>query len=392
MGQPFSQSRREDGPLRVLSNDLEGQHGDALSLRELEARRLDLGLPRRRPLQRPAQRPRADENNRDQEHGGAGRGGEPTPAPGPRRSRARSRPVGGGLHGAQGERQVVDRLIAFLRALFEAAPHQLLERRRQWALERGEGRRVVAQDRGDHVGAGVAAERPLAGEHLEQHRAEREDVGALVGRLAAQLLGRHVAQGADDRPVLGLDGQGRGSRSWASRFELMQLGEPEVEDLDRAILGDEDVLRLEIPVDDAAGVGCGQTVGDLDRDLDRPPRGEVRLPQPLPKAAAAQQLRHDVGHPLVLADVIDGEDVRVVQRTGGPRLAFEARDPARITGCGRRQRLDRHLAVEPRVVRLPDLAHPTRPYPGDDPIVRDGLPNHAAPLTPGDRPFPCWWS
>jgi len=32
------------------------------------------------------------------------------------------------------------------------------------------------QDRRDHVGAGVAAEGPRPGEHLEQNRAEGEDV------------------------------------------------------------------------------------------------------------------------------------------------------------------------------------------------------------------------
>jgi len=47
----------------------------------------------------------------------------------------------------------------------------------------------------------------------------------------------------------------------------------------------------------------------------------------------------------VLADVVNGEDIRVIQRAGGPRLALEARDPGRIAGGGQRERLDRHLAV-----------------------------------------------
>ena len=44
-----------------------------------------------------------------------------------------------------------------------------------------------------------AGERFLAGRHLVEHRAEREDVRPRVARLALELLGRHVLDGAEDR-------------------------------------------------------------------------------------------------------------------------------------------------------------------------------------------------
>ena len=44
---------------------------------------------------------------------------------------------------------------------------------------------------------GVALEGRPPVEHLVEHRAEREDVGAVVDRLAAHLLRRHVADGAE---------------------------------------------------------------------------------------------------------------------------------------------------------------------------------------------------
>ena len=40
-----------------------------------------------------------------------------------------------------------------------------------------------------------------AGEHLVEHAAERPDVGALVDRLTARLLGTHVGRGAEITPV-----------------------------------------------------------------------------------------------------------------------------------------------------------------------------------------------
>jgi len=68
----------------------------------------------------------------------------------------------------------------------------------------GHGRRkggpvqLLAQDAGQHVAEGVSREERLAGEHLVEEHPEGPDVGALVDRLAARLLGRHVGGGAED--------------------------------------------------------------------------------------------------------------------------------------------------------------------------------------------------
>ena len=67
------------------------------------------------------------------------------------------------------------------------------------------------------------------------------------------------------------------------------------------------------------------------------------------------------GAPSCGADVVDGQDVRVVQRRRGARLLLEAAEPLGIGGERRREHLDRDLALEPRVARAIDLAHPPRP-------------------------------
>jgi hypothetical protein len=54
---------------------------------------------------------------------------------------------------------------------------------------------------------------------------------------------------------------------------------------------------------------------------------------------------------------VDGEDVRVVQRGDGARLALEARHPAGVLGARGGQHLHRHVALEPAIEGRVDLAH-----------------------------------
>ena len=51
----------------------------------------------------------------------------------------------------------------------------------------------------------------------------------------------------------------------------LQAGQAEIEDLHAAVGGQEDVLRLDVAVDDALGVGGGQPVGDRRGDFHRLP-------------------------------------------------------------------------------------------------------------------------
>src|SRR6516162_586673 len=63
---------------------------------------------------------------------------------------------------------------------------------------------------------------------------------------------------------------------------------------------------------------------------------------------------------VVLADVMDRADVRVIQRGNRARFTFEAPQPMLILRERSGQDLDRHMASEPGVVREIDLAHSTR--------------------------------
>ena len=87
---------------------------------------------------------------------------------------------------------------------------------------------------------------------------------------------------------------------------------------------------------------------------------------------AAQVLHREVGLPLVLAEVVDGDDVPVRQLAGGASLAEEALAQLGVGLDRGADDLQRDLALEQRVVGLVDDAHPTLPDLLEDPIAPDG--------------------
>ena len=225
---------------------------------------------------------------------------------------------------------------------------------------RGEGRRDIRSklrdrlrlcvvQRVDHRRSVRAAERQLAREHLVQHDAEAEDVGAMIDLAADRLLRRHVGQRPDHRAGL----RDPGARLGFAR--VRQLGDAEVEDAHASAGGDDHVRRLQIPVDDAGAVRRGHGVGDLQRVVDggadwQPVRRNQRVER-LP----VDVLHDDEVHVVVAADVVDGDDVRMVERGGGARLAQKARPLRRRCPLG--EHLDCHVALQPRIAGEIDGAH-----------------------------------
>ncbi len=76
---------------------------------------------------------------------------------------------------------------------------------------------------------------------------------------------------------------------------------------------------------------------------------------------------------VLLADVVNGADVRVIQRRSGLRFAAETLQSTGIVEHFGRQEFQTHRTMEPRVLSFIDNTHPSTPELFEDAIVRDGL-------------------
>ncbi len=232
----------------------------------------------------------------------------------------------------------------------------------QHVVERSEG--VVLGQQGPDPGheggdGGVADERRLPGDPLVQHEGQGVDVGLAVQHEPFDLLGGRVTGRAQD-----------GAVRFGPRRLGQRPGQPEVGDPESAVGVEEQVGRLDVPVDEPAAVGVVEPGGGLEADQDRLLRSEQGPGVvDLAEAAAGQELQHQVRLVVLLAPVVDLEDVGVVE--GGHRsgLGPEPLEEVGVAGQRRVEDLDGHPSVEGDVVGQVDVRGRTGPQGGDQSVA-----------------------
>ena len=245
---------------------------------------------------------------------------------------------------AKVSREFLHILVAAVRALFTALEHDLLHTagkvRDQFP---GRGKGILDMLKGNSHG-GLPVKGHAARQHLIQSDAQRIDIALFVTVAAPCLLRRSIV----DRPHdIGCDRVAGGG-----------LGDAEVRHLDLALLGNNDILRFDIPVDDVVAVGCRQSHRDLDGDR----HGLARYKPFFFLNIALErdpvdQLHDDVVGAFFLAHIIDIDNIRVHQT--GSRLCFHAEFgyKRRVLGKLLFEHLDSHHAVEPVVLCLIYIGH-----------------------------------
>ena len=140
-------------------------------------------------------------------------------------------------------------------------------------------------------------------------------------------------------------------------------------------LGEEDVLRLDVAVNDLLLVRGDEPREHLDEDVDdvlerQPGLGRDAVGQGL----AEEPLHDDVGAPVVeRAEIDHAADVGVPDCAGGTGLLMEATDRVFLCGLARVEHLDGDRAAQGDVLRLEDRAHAS--------LAQDAA--HAVPASDG---------
>src|SRR6266849_8729685 len=98
-------------------------------------------------------------------------------------------------------------------------------------------------------------------------------------------------------------------------LRLRHLGDAEVQDLHRALSGQEDVRGLDVTMDDPPLVGGLKTVANLDPYIHQFRQWDWTGPrrQPLEHGVPLEQLHRDERLAAVLFDLVDGAYVRMIQ-------------------------------------------------------------------------------
>jgi hypothetical protein len=227
-----------------------------------------------------------------------------------------------------------------------------LSQRRRLPLEdgRGEGEAPV----------GRAPPRVGAGEQLVGEQAPRELIGERTDLVASKLLGSHVGRRPYDRTrgrERGRSRRGLGGHVGVDRA-LLSLGDAEVEDLRHAVLADDYVLGLHVPVDDAGLVRRHERARDVAEDGEPSIDRQVPPPDVGAEGRALEVLHGQVRRSLDLADVEHRDHVRVVQRSGALRFAQEALALLRRGRAGvGEHHLEGYAAFQRGVGRQVDRAH-----------------------------------
>lgn len=195
----------------------------------------------------------------------------------------------------------------------------------------------------------------MPGAGVGEDGAEGVDVALLGQVLAVELLRRHDVQGADDSVVPGQGGVG-----------VRDLGDAEVDDA-RAVVGHDDVARLEVAMDDPALVDGGQALGQ--RRPERTDAGFAERPAPVDGGGQGRTRNISRGHPGRFGVRVRGHDrggVEPPDRAGGGHLVAEPEPEVRVVGMPGVDDLDRHLSVTRRDAQV-DPAHAAFAEPAQQP-------------------------
>ena len=247
-------------------------------------------------------------------------------------------------------RHGLSRAITTVPVFFQALQRDGLEVAIDSRAQRAGGERLLFPNLAQGLVHRVGVKRWAAAEELVEHSTEAIDVdrGGHLVSISRHLLGRHVGGRPQDEP---------GVRQ--SAIVLHALGESEIGDVRLIVFIKQDIRWFQIAVQNAAHV-C---VVDRQSDVLHQPRDGLRvIPEPggVPfEIAACDQLEGDEGYSAILAHLVDGHDLGMVEP--GDRCGLDAEPVDRvgiILESGGPDRLQRHDTAELLLSCFENDSHP----------------------------------
>src|SRR5262245_21509761 len=139
-------------------------------------------------------------------------------------------------------------------------------------------------------------------------------------------------------------------------------------------------------MEDASAVSRIQRIRNLDAEVDGLMDLERPVRQQLAQGLPLEQLHHEVRAALVLADVVDGADVRMVQGRSGACFDAKPLERARVAQIIRDE-LEGDGPAQSNVFAGVDDTHPTCAQLGGDAVVADGASDHRSWGTTAQTPM-----
>src|ERR1043166_2047177 len=190
-------------------------------------------------------------------------------------------------------------------------------------------------------------------QHLVHDNTKTPEITLAAKGFATRLFGRHVWHCA---------------RRHSSGDAAVRHGrQTEIQQLRRAVRGEHDVARLHISMHDAARVRRAESTRDVAGDVNRFSQGEWSAAQPFLERLTVVERHRDEWPAFVgLPDLVNRANVDVLEPRCSSCLEQELIFGARRHTEVRRQELQRHVAVETRVVRAIHAPHATCADQADD--------------------------
>ena len=157
---------------------------------------------------------------------------------------------------------------------------------------------------------------------------------------------------------------------------IRDLRQSEVQNLGMSALGNEDVRRFDVAVDDAFGMRGIKGIRNLDAERENQFRVHRAIADAVLQGHAVEILHGDEVLPTALINLEHHADIWVVQRRRRLGLALEAGERLRVLGYFIGQELQGNKAMQLDVLGFVDHTHPPAAEFFDNAIVGDGLVDH----------------